>query len=243
MACGSGLHSLIEAAEDVRIGEAEVVGTGGTDNISRLDKGIFVPSFRDLGCGGQPLGATVEPLAREKGVMFIRFEKDRPPEVTEKEGRIQVECLDKIMGEKIVLEPDLLALSVGIVPSRSEALSKILKTPLTKDGFFLEAHPKLRPVEFSVDGVYLCGLAHGPKPISESIAQAAAAAGKACIPLAKGYVMVEPIVSFVDTATCIGCGICENKCPLPGNAAVHLTSAGESRNPSQALPSTSSIIY
>jgi heterodisulfide reductase subunit A len=152
-------------------------------------------------------------LAREKGVMFIHFEKDRPPEVTEKEGRIQVECLDKIMGERIVLEPDLLALSVGIVPSRSEALSKILKTPLTKDGFFLEAHPKLRPVEFSVDGVYLCGLAHGPKPISESIAQAAAAAGKACIPLAKGYVMVEPIVSFVDTATCIGCGICESLCP------------------------------
>jgi heterodisulfide reductase subunit A len=163
-------------------------------------------------------------LAREKGVMFIHFEKDRPPEVTEKEGRIQVECLDKIMGERIVLEPDLLALSVGIVPSRSEALSKILKTPLTKDGFFLEAHPKLRPVEFSVDGVYLCGLAHGPKPISESIAQAAAAAGKACIPLAKGYVMVEPIVSFVDTATCIGCGICESLCPY---SAIRMIKVGK----------------
>ena len=152
-------------------------------------------------------------LAREKGVMFIHFDKDDPPEVTEKQGRIQVEFLDKIMGERIVLEPDLLALSVGIVPSRSEALSKMLKTPLTIDGFFLEAHPKLRPVEFSVEGVYLCGLAHGPKPISESVAQATAAAGKACIPLAKGYVTVEPIVSFVDTATCIGCGICEALCP------------------------------
>ena len=163
-------------------------------------------------------------LAREKGVMFIHFEKDRPPEVTEKEGRIQVECLDKIMGERIVLEPDLLALSIGIVPSRSEALSKMLKTPLTKDGFFLEAHPKLRPVEFSVDGVYLCGLAHGPKPISESIAQAAAAAGKACIPLAKGYVMVEPIVSFVDIATCIGCGICESLCPY---SAIRMIKVGK----------------
>jgi heterodisulfide reductase subunit A len=163
-------------------------------------------------------------LAREKGVMFIHFDKDQPPEVTEKQGRIQVAFLDKIMGEEIVLEPDLLALSVGIVPNGSEALSKMLKTPLTKDRFFLEAHPKLRPVEFSVDGLYLCGLAHGPKPISESIAQAAAAAGKACIPLAKGYVMVEPIVSWVDTATCIGCGICEGLCPY---SAIRMIKVGK----------------
>jgi heterodisulfide reductase subunit A len=165
-------------------------------------------------------------LAREKGVMFVSFEKDQPPEVTERDGRIQVECLDKILGERIVLEPDLLALSVGIVPSQPEALSKMLKTPLTNDGFFLEAHPKLRPVEFSVDGVYLCGLAHGPKPISESVAQATAAAGKACIPLAKGYVTVEPIVSFVDTATCIGCGICESLCPY---SAIRMTKVGKKK--------------
>ncbi len=152
-------------------------------------------------------------LAREKGVMFVHFEKEHPPEVTDKEGRLQVEFQDRILGEKVLLEPDLLALSVGIVPSQVEELSKILKTPLTNDGFFLEAHPKLRPVEFSVEGVYLCGLAHGPKPIPESIAQASAAAGKACIPLAQGYVTVEPIVSSVDTDTCIGCGICESLCP------------------------------
>jgi len=163
-------------------------------------------------------------LAREKGVMFIHFDKDHPPEVTENQGHVQVAFQDKIMGESVVLEPDLLALSVGIVPHASEALSKILKTPLTNDGFFLEAHPKLRPVEFSVDGVYLCGLAHGPKPISESIAQAAAAAGKACIPLAKGYVMVEPIVSSVDTSTCIGCGICESLCPY---SAIRMIKVGK----------------
>jgi heterodisulfide reductase subunit A len=133
--------------------------------------------------------------------------------VTEKDGRIQVEFQDKILGDKVILEPDLVALSVGIVPGQTKDLSKILKTPLTKDGFFLEAHPKLRPVEFSVDGIYLCGLAHGPKPVSESIAQAAAAAGKACIPLSKGHVTVEPYVSLVNTDTCIGCGICESLCP------------------------------
>lgn len=163
-------------------------------------------------------------LAREKGVMFIHFDMDKPPEVIEKDGRIQVECLDKILGENVVLEPDLLALSVGIVPSQSEALSKMLKTPTTIDGFFLEAHPKLRPVEFAVDGTYLCGLAHGPKPISESMAQAAAAAGKASIPLAKGYVTVEPIVSFVDVGTCIGCGMCETLCPY---AAIRMIKVGK----------------
>lgn len=163
-------------------------------------------------------------LAREKGVMFVHFEKDHPPEVTEKEGRIQVEFLDKLLGEKVVLEPDLLVLSVGIVPNQVEELSKILKIPLTSDGFFLEAHPKLRPVEFSVEGVYLCGLAHGPKPISESVAQARAAAGKACIPLAQGYVTVEPIVSSVDTDTCIGCGICESLCPY---SAIRMIKVGK----------------
>jgi heterodisulfide reductase subunit A len=151
--------------------------------------------------------------AREKGVMFIHFEKEEPPIVTEKDGRIQIEFQDKILGDKVILEPDLVALSVGIVPGQTKDLSKILKTPLTKDGFFLEAHPKLRPVEFSVDGIYLCGLAHGPKPVSESIAQAGAAAGKACIPLSKGHVTVEPYVSLVNTDTCIGCGICESLCP------------------------------
>ena len=165
-------------------------------------------------------------LAREKGVMFVHFEKDNPPEVTEKEGRIQVEFMDKILGENVVLEPDLVALSVGIVPGRAEELSKILKTPLTSDGFFLEAHPKLRPVEFSVAGVYLCGLAHGPKPISESIAQARAAAGKACIPLARGHVMVEPFVSEVDTDTCIGCGICESLCPY---VAIRMIKVGKKK--------------
>jgi len=165
-------------------------------------------------------------LARDKGVMFVLFEKDNPPEVIEKEGRIQVEFLDKILGESVVLEPDLLALSVGIVPSRSEALSKILKAPLTSDGFFLEAHPKLRPVELSVEGVYLCGLAHGPKPISESIAQARAAAGKACIPLANGYVMVDPIVSSIDVGTCIGCGICESLCPY---SAIRMIKVGKKK--------------
>ena len=165
-------------------------------------------------------------LAREKGVMFVPFEKDRPPEVREERGRISVQFFDRILGEEVVLDPDLVVLSVGIVPSPVEELAKMLKTPLTRDRFFLEAHPKLRPVEFSVDGIYLCGLAHSPKPMSESIAQARAAAGKACIPLARGYVTVEPIVSLVDPDTCIGCGICESLCPY---SAIRMIRVGKKR--------------
>ena len=180
--------------------------------------------FRDMRTYG--LLEDAYTLAREKGVNFIHFDKDLPPEVNEEAGKLRVEFLDKLLGEKVVLEPDLLVLSVGIVPSEVEELARILKIPLTADGFFLEAHPKLRPVEFSVDGIYLCGLAHSPKPISESIAQAKSAAGKACIRLARGYVAVEPIVSSVDQEICIGCGICESLCP---HSAIRITKVGSKK--------------
>jgi heterodisulfide reductase subunit A len=180
--------------------------------------------FRDMRTYG--LMEDAYQRAREKGVNFIHFDKELPPRVFEEEGRPRVEFLDKFLGEKIVLDPELIVLSVGIGPRDVGDLAKSLKVPLNKDGFFLEAHPKLRPVEFSVDGVYLCGLAHSPKPISEAIAQAQAAAGKACIQLAKGYVAVEPIVSSVDQEACIGCGICESLCPY---AAIRIAKVGNKK--------------
>jgi heterodisulfide reductase subunit A len=167
--------------------------------------------FRDMRTYG--LMEDAYTLAREKGVNFIHFEKETPPSVTEKYGCVRVEFDDKLLGERVLLEPDLVVLSVGILPSGVEELAKKIKVPVTGDGFFLEAHPKLRPVEFSVDGIYPCGLAHGPKPVPESIAQAQAAAAKASIPLTRGSVSVAPIVSWVDQEMCIGCGICEKLCP------------------------------
>ena len=178
--------------------------------------------FRDMRTYG--LMEDAYNLAREKGVNFIRFERDVPPRVTEEDGKVRIEFFDGLLGENVVLDPDMIVLSVGILPGGVKDLSKILKVPLTSDGFFLEAHPKLRPVEFSVDGMYPCGLAHSPKPISESIAQAQAAAGKACIPLAKGHVTVAPIVSSVDQESCIGCGICEKLCPY---AAIRTLKVGK----------------
>lgn len=172
--------------------------------------------------------------AREKGVNFIRFNKDYPPEVIEKDGFVNVDIFDKRLGAKLSIKPDLIVLSVGITPAPAQDLARILKLPVTRDGFFLEAHPKLRPVEFSVEGIYLCGAAHSPKPVSESIAQAKAAAGKACVPLVRGFVSAEPIVSSIDMDACIGCGICESLCPY---AAISMIKVGKKKK-AETIPAS-----
>jgi len=164
--------------------------------------------------------------ARKKGVIFLRYEPNRRPNVTKKGQKINVRVFDRLLAEEIDIPTDLLVLSVGVAPRDNGPLAKLIKAPLTEEGFFLEAHAKLRPVELAVDGIYLCGLAHGPKPLGESIAQAKAAAAKASIPLAKGKVAVVPIVSKVDKDTCIGCGICESLCPFK---AIHLVKVNKRR--------------
>ena len=164
--------------------------------------------------------------AREKGVVFVNYDMKKPPVATDKDGRLSITFFDEMLDDDIVLKPDLLALSVGIVPNDVDSLSKILKVPVTKDNFFLEAHAKLRPVEFAVDGVFMCGLAHSPKPVNESIAQAKSAAAKAALPLAKGVVSVDPIVSKVDPETCIGCGICTSLCPYQ---AIRMVKVGKKK--------------
>lgn len=152
--------------------------------------------------------------ARKKGVIFLRYEPDRRPEVIKTKNGVSVRIFDRLINEELEIPAGWVVLSTGIAPGDNEALARLLKAPLTGDGFFLEAHAKLRPVEVAVDGVFLCGLAHGPKSLEESISQAKAAAAKAVIPLAKGRVSVAPIVSRVDQAKCIGCGICESLCPF-----------------------------
>jgi len=164
--------------------------------------------------------------AREKGVVFVNYDKEKAPVATDTAGKLSITFFDEMLDDDITLEPNLLVLSVGIVPNDVDSLSKILKVPVTKDKFFLEAHVKLRPVEFAVDGVFMCGLAHSPKPVNESIAQAKSAAGKAALPLAKGVVSAEPIVSKVNPEICIGCGICVSLCPYQ---AIQMVKAGKKK--------------
>ena len=172
--------------------------------------------------------------ARERGVIFIPFSPDNPPKVTREERNLQVAFFNPILDVEMILRPDLVTLSVGLAPAPVKELAQLLKIPLTKDGFFLEAHPKLRPVDFSVAGLYLCGAAHGPKPVNEIIAQAQAAAGKASIPLARGYVSVEPIVASVDQEACIGCSLCEDLCPYAAIRMVRL----EKRKKAEVVPAS-----
>ncbi len=177
--------------------------------------------------------------AREQGVVFIRYTPERKPDVNviEDEARSQkpkVKCqseggestidnrkstlsvtvFDPVLGETVELRPDLLALSSGVVPLEdSEELAKMLKVPLNADGFFLEAHAKLRPVDFATEGVFMAGLCHFPKFIDEAVAQARAAAGRAATVLSRDELEAEATVAQVDQSRCSACGMCEALCP------------------------------
>lgn len=151
--------------------------------------------------------------AREKGVVFLRYEDDRRPTVSERSAKPVVEVTDAILGEKLLLEADYVVLSTGMVAAGSEELAKILKVPLTSDGFFLEAHAKIRPLDFATDGMFVCGLAHSPKYVEETIAQANGAAIRAVTLLSKEKLVSKAEIVRVNEKMCTGCGICVSVCP------------------------------
>jgi heterodisulfide reductase subunit A len=151
--------------------------------------------------------------AREMGVQFIRYDRDVKPKVQCAGGALGVTVVDAILGKTVAVKPDLLVLSAGIVANPdNKGLSQLLKVPLESDGFFLEAHVKLRPVDFATDGVFVCGLAHYPKDIGETIAQARAAAGRAATVLSKETIESEGRISYVRPEWCSGCGACVAVC-------------------------------
>jgi len=153
--------------------------------------------------------------AREKGVTFIRYDVERKPEVGEEGGKLGISVYDEVLGAEIQLEPDLLVLSAAIRPQQdAEEFASRLKLPLTQDKFYMEAHMKLRPLDFVNEGMYLCGLAHSPKSISESIVQARGAVSRAMTILSKPYLMVGGVVSVVDENRCVACLTCVRSCPF-----------------------------
>ena len=111
------------------------------------------------------------------------------------------------------IQADLLVLAAAIVPEKSNPLAQFFKVPQDDDGFFQEAHPKLRPVDFATDGVFVCGLARSPQPLEESVSQAQAAAARAATVLNQPSLKVGGIVSRIDKRKCVGCGVCVDSCP------------------------------
>jgi len=148
--------------------------------------------------------------SREMGILYLRYNLQNLPILNKK----KILVYDQLLGEKVELSSDVIVLSTPLVsPEGIKELSQLLKVPLDANGFLLEAHVKLRPVDFATDGIYLAGCCHWPVDLKEAIAEGYAAAGRASIPLSTGKVKVEPIVSVVDEDKCIGCGLCESICP------------------------------
>jgi heterodisulfide reductase subunit A len=147
---------------------------------------------------------------REEGVIYRR---GNPSEIIRRGDRVIVRAEDTLLGEPVEIEADLVVLAVGMVPrADTDAVAGLLKLARSGDGFFMEAHPKLRPVDTALAGVFLAGACQGPKDITETVAQARAAAAAAMIPLMRGQVPVEAATSFVDEELCAGCGQCAQVC-------------------------------
>jgi len=152
--------------------------------------------------------------ARELGVIFIRYSVDAKPAVEmDRDNRLAVTVTDHILQRSVRLEPDFVVLASAIQARGLETLAQMFKIPLTEDGFFQEAHAKLRPVDFAIDGIFLCGMAHYPKPLEECIAQAKAAASRAVTVLARGEIQVSAQVATVNPLKCSSCGECVAICP------------------------------
>ena len=152
--------------------------------------------------------------ARKKGVIFVRYDSESPPVVKKgKDKALCVEVMDQVFGAQVAVEVDHVRLATAMVPrDKNKEVSELFKVPLNMSGFFMEAHPKLRPVDFQTDGVFVAGTATAPKSIGESIAQGRGAASRALIPLVSGIRKAEAIVSVVDPEVCVGCGTCEINC-------------------------------
>ncbi len=165
--------------------------------------------------------------ARAAGVTFLRFEWERPPEVRA-DGAMQIIVHDAMLDADVALEADRVVLSVAVVPREDAGeVAKLLKVPRTADGFFQEAHMKLRPVDFASDGIFLAGMAHYPKrALTESVTQALAAAGRAATVLSNPTIEIEPTISHIIEEKCDGCAYCVDPCPFKAITLVEYQTEG-----------------
>jgi heterodisulfide reductase subunit A len=151
--------------------------------------------------------------ARSKGILFIRYDETKELKVAEDQNDLQVLFTSSVLNREMEIRPDLLILATALVPPEKNRIATLFKVPVNKDGFFAEAHVKLRPIDFATDGVFLCGLAHSPKPINESIAQGLGAAARAVTLLSQKEMFGNAIVAFINPESCVGCQGCLKVCP------------------------------
>ncbi|MFH2128226.1 MAG: 4Fe-4S binding protein, partial [Pseudomonadota bacterium] len=151
--------------------------------------------------------------ARSKGVLFVRYDLEHKPKVEATDDGLLVTVRDHVLDRDLLIEADLVGLATAIVSNRSNDLAQMFKIPMDADGWFLEAHQKLRPVDFATDGVFMAGLAHYPKPLEEAVAQAQAAVARAVTVLSSKEMMLPGTVAFIEQRKCVGCGVCWTVCP------------------------------
>jgi heterodisulfide reductase subunit A len=168
--------------------------------------------YRDIRTYGQREALYQE--ARRSGIFFFRYDPDNPPQVCAAGEKVSITFEDSIIGRRLRVDADILCLASAIESYHDHALARNFKVSMDADGWLLEAHQKLRPVEFANEGIFLCGMAHYPKPIEETIAQAMAAASRAMTVLTRENIMVGGIVAHIDAELCSGCLGCINVCPF-----------------------------
>jgi len=151
--------------------------------------------------------------ARRRGVMFFRFTQDQLPEVEASDDGVSVTFHDHVLGQRLRVKTDLLALSAGMVAEDTEELASIVKLARTAEGHFMEAHVKLRPVDMATEGIFVCGTAHSPKLLGETVSQAYAAASRATTFLSQSELTLSAVTAKVAVDDCAACLVCVRSCP------------------------------
>jgi heterodisulfide reductase subunit A2 len=174
--------------------------------------------------------------ARELGVVFIRYRLADLPKVEEADGRIKITVTDQILQMPVALTVDFLTLATTIIPHQNAPLAELYKIPLNAEGFFSEAHAKIKPVEASTEGIYLAGLCHYPKPLQESVAEALACASRANTILSKDFLQLESIISNPIDENCDGCAFCVDACPFQAITLLEYMKDGNLRKTVEVNP-------
>jgi heterodisulfide reductase subunit A len=188
------------------------------------DKDVYV-LYRDMRTYGER--EMLYTAAREAGVIFIRYHHEDPPHVEEApDGRLRITTTDHILNRPVTFDVDVLTLATAIIPHHNAPLAELYKIPLNAEGFFTEAHAKIKPVDAPTEGIYLAGLCHYPKPLQESVAEALATAARASTILAQDSLLLESTISRPIDENCDGCAFCVDTCPFQAITLIEYMSDG-----------------